>query len=51
MTLATLADLGVQYWSLDPSKAESGDPELQKIRDDNGYSYQVRPNGTYVGVA
>lgn len=37
--LATLAALGVNYWRLDPAKHES-DPELQRIRDERGYSYQ-----------
>lgn len=39
MELSTLAELGVQYWRLNPAKYES-DPELEKIREERGYSYQ-----------
>ncbi|XP_057771554.1 acireductone dioxygenase 1-like [Salvia miltiorrhiza] len=33
-----LADLGVLYWNLDPDRYEN-DPELNKIRQERGYSY------------
>ena len=41
MSLSQLADLGVLYWKLDPSKYEK-DSRLQAIRDARGYSYQAR---------
>lgn len=36
--LEELRALGVAHWKLDPQKGES-DPELQRIRDEQGYSY------------
>ncbi|KAK4478117.1 hypothetical protein RD792_017395 [Penstemon davidsonii] len=38
VSLDQLANLGVLYWKLDPEKYEN-DPELNKIRQDRGYSY------------
>ncbi|KAG6432283.1 hypothetical protein SASPL_103858 [Salvia splendens] len=38
VSLDQLADLGVLYWNLDPNKYEN-DPDLNKIRQDRGYSY------------
>lgn len=38
-TTARLAELGVLHWTLDADKFE-GDPELEKIRQERGYSYQ-----------
>lgn len=35
-----LEELGVLYWKLDPEKYEN-DPELNRIRQDRGYSYMV----------
>lgn len=40
VSLDHLADLGVLYWCLDPNKHQN-DPELDKIRQDRGYSYMV----------
>ena len=40
VSLDQLADLGVLYWNLDPNKYEN-DPDLNKIRQDRGYSYMV----------
>eukprot|EP00245_Coleochaete_scutata_P001071 TRINITY_DN112_c0_g1_i1.p1 TRINITY_DN112_c0_g1~~TRINITY_DN112_c0_g1_i1.p1 ORF type:complete len:198 (-),score=58.69 TRINITY_DN112_c0_g1_i1:704-1297(-) len=39
VSMEKLADLGVLYWKLNADIFET-DPELQKIRDDRGYSYQ-----------
>ncbi|XP_051128149.1 acireductone dioxygenase 1-like [Andrographis paniculata] len=38
VSLEKLAELGVLYWRLDPEKHED-DPELNRIREDRGYSY------------
>lgn len=38
VSLEHLESLGVAHWKLDPQKGES-DPELQRIRDEQGYTY------------
>ena len=35
-----LAELGVLYWKLDADNWQT-DPELKKIRQDRGYTYEV----------
>ena len=41
VTLEQLAEIGVLYWKLDADKYED-DPALEAIREERGYSYQVR---------